>query len=292
MGLRTDLALESAQAINATITKPYPGISQKEFEKAGCIVTHIVVETDEASKALGKPTGEYVTIETKGHAGFDSFPDDFDEQVDMLAHEISRLSTPDGDVLVIGLGNDDITPDALGPMVANQVFATRHIPKEMPGFEDFAGLRSVSALAPGVLGKTGIEVAEVARAVCDKIKPSVVIAIDALACSEISRLGKTIQISNTGISPGSGVKNSRKELSQKTLNAPVISLGVPTVVDMQTIAEAITGQEIEKSEYRDMMVTPRSVDKLLEHTSKLIAYGINKAFQPDMSIEDITSLIG
>lgn len=292
MGLRTDLALESAEAIKSSVSQPYPGITQKEFEKADCVITHIIVESDEASQALGKPKGEYVTIETKGHTGFDSFPDDFEEQVDMLAHEISRLADNAGEALIIGLGNDDITPDALGPLVAKKIFATRHIPKEMPGFEEFAGLKSVSALAPGVLGQTGIEVAEIVRAVCDKIKPAVVIAVDALACAEISRLGKTIQISNTGISPGSGVKNSRQELSKTTLNTPVISLGVPTVVDMQTIAESITGNEMERSEFKDIMVTPRSIDKLIEHTAKLIAYGINKAFQPDMTVEDITSLLG
>ena len=291
MGLRTDLALESAQAINATATKPYAGISQKEYEQADCIITQIIVETDEASKILGKPKGEYITIETKGIQGLDTEPDCLNDQVDMLAKELSRLSDAKGDVLVIGLGNDDITPDALGPMTAKQIFATRHISTELSEFEEFSGLRSVSVLAPGVLGQTGIEVAEITKAICEKIKPSVVVVIDALACSEISRLGKTIQISNTGISPGSGVKNSRKELSQTTLSAPVIAIGVPTVVDMQTIAESITGEQYEKSEYRDMMVTPRSIDKLIAHTAKLISLGINKAFQPDMTIEEITSLI-
>jgi len=291
MGLRTDLALESAQAINSTVAKPYAGISQKEYEKAGCVISEIVVETEEAAKELGKPMGQYVTVETKGKQGLEAYPEELEEQVDMLAKEISRLSNTTGDVLVIGLGNDDITPDALGPMTAKQIFATRHIKTELADMKEFAGLRSVCVLAPGVLGQTGIEVAEIAKAICEKIKPSVVIVIDALACSEISRLGKTIQISNTGISPGSGVKNSRKELSQSTLNAPVIAIGVPTVVDMQTIAESITGQQCDKSEFRDMMVTPRSIDKLIEHTAKLIALGINRAFQPDMTIEEITSLV-
>jgi len=291
MGLRTDLALESAQAISLKQPKTYAGISQKKYEQAGCTITQIIVETDEAAKELSKPKGEYITIETNGSAGLDIAPDSLEEQVDMLAKEISRLASTKGEVLVIGLGNDDITPDALGPLTAKQIFATRHISTELSEFEDFAGLRAVSVLAPGVLGQTGIEVAEIAKAICEKIKPSVVVVIDALACSEISRLGKTIQISNTGISPGSGVKNSRKELSEKTLNAPVIAIGVPTVVDMQTIAESITGDQLEKSEYRDIMVTPRSIDKLIEHTAKLISLGINRAFQPDMSIEDITSLV-
>lgn len=291
MGLRTDLALESAQSINATAAKPYPGISQHEYSKSQCHITQITVENESASSAIGKPVGEYVTIEMNGTGGLDAYPDNLEEQVDLLANEISRLANNNDNVLVIGLGNDDITPDSLGPLVAKQIFATRHIPKEMAGFEEFSHLRSVSVIAPGVLGQTGIEVAEITKAICQKIKPGVVVAVDALACAEISRLGNTIQISNTGISPGSGVKNSRKELSQTTLNAPVIAIGVPTVVDMHTIAQTISGTENLNSDFNDIMVTPRSVDKLIEHSAKLIALGINKAFQPSLSIADITSLI-
>lgn len=291
MGIRTDLALESAQAISTAEAKPISGIAQNEYDKAQCHITQITVENEEASASLGKPMGEYVTIETNGPCGLDMYPDNLEEQVDLLAGEISRLANNNGDVLVIGLGNDDITPDALGPLVAKQIFATRHIPKEMEGFEEFSDLRSVSVIAPGVLGQTGIEVAEITKAICQKIKPGVVVAIDALACAEISRLGKTIQISNTGISPGSGVKNSRKELSEKTLKVPVIALGVPTVVDMQTIAESISGNDNLNSDYKDIMVTPRSIDKLIDYSAKLIALGINKAFQPSMSIEDFTSLV-
>ena len=290
MGLRTDLALESAQAI-CTDGKPYAGISKKEFDEAGCRVTEITAETEDAAKELGKPLGRYVTIETAAGHSLDTFPESLDEQAELISKEISRLADIKGDALVIGLGNDDITPDALGPMVAKQIFATRHISGELSQFEEFANLRPVSSIAPGVLGQTGIEVAEITRAVCDKIKPSVVIAVDALACSDVSRLGRTIQISDTGISPGSGVKNSRKELSKATLGVPVIAVGVPTVVDMHTIVESITGNEYIKSDYNDMMVTPRSIDKLIDHTAKLIALGINRAFQPDMSIEEITSLI-
>lgn len=291
MGLRTDLALESAQALETAKGEGYAGISRKEYEEAGCKITQIIVETEDAAQALGKPIGEYVTIETQSGHSLDTFPESLDEQVDLIAKEITRLSDAKGEALVIGLGNDDITPDALGPLVAKQIFATRHISKELSEFEEFKKLRSVAVLAPGVLGKTGIEVAEIVRAVCDKTKPSVVVAVDALACSEVSRLGCTIQLSNTGISPGSGVKNSRKELSKATLNAPVIAVGVPTVVDMHTIVESITGNEYIKSDFNDMMVTPRSIDKLIDHTAKLISMGINRAFQPDMSIEEITSLI-
>ncbi len=289
MGIRTDLALESVQAVKTSVTSEIDGIRQENYEKAGCTVTQITVENQNAVKLIGKPMGQYVTVEMQ--SSLDEYSDDFEQQVDVIADEIKRLSPTSGDVLVIGLGNNDITPDALGPMTARQIFATRHIPKNIEGLEEFSGLRPVCSIAPGVLGQTGIEVAEISEAVCMKTSPSVVLAIDALACSEISRLGNTIQITDTGISPGSGVKNSRRELSKETLGAPVIAIGVPTVIDMQTIANSITGQEHEVSEFSDMMVTPRSVDKLIERSAKLIALGINKAFQPDMTIEDITSLI-
>ena len=289
MGMRTDLAIESAQAVKTS--EPMPGITQNQYQQAGCTVTKIIVKTPEAAKSIGKVCGEYVTIETNSRQGLDAYPDDLENQVEMLAKEIRRLSPPEGEVLVIGLGNNDITPDALGPMVANQIFATRHIRSALPDCDEFADLRPVSALAPGVLGQTGIEVAEITKAVCSKVKPSVVVVIDALACAEISRLGTTIQLTDTGISPGSGVKNSRKELSQKTLKAPVIALGVPTVVDMHTIAQTITGKEFKQTEYSDLMVTPRSIDKLIERSGNLIFLAINKAYQPHMSIEEITSLV-
>lgn len=291
MGLRTDLAIESAQSVNADAAGGYPGIDINEFMKAECKVTEVKVETEKAAKDIGKPTGRYVTIETTASSGLAAYPDYFEEQANLIAEEINSLANVEGPVLIIGLGNDDITPDALGPLVAKQIFATRHIPVEMPGFEEFSHLRSVAVMAPGVLGQTGIEVAEIVRAVCDRIKPSLVVAVDALACAEVSRLGNTIQITDTGISPGSGVKNSRKELSKSTLNAPVIALGVPTVVNMQTIAESIVKKPVKDNKFKDMVVTPRSVDKLIEHSAKLIAMGINRAFQPSMTIEDIMSLI-
>ena len=291
MGLRTDLALESLLAVNIQSSTPYPGITQEEFDKAQCHITRITVKDGAASDAIGKPIGEYVTIETT-EGGLDAYPDYLEEQVNLIAEEINRLAPKNSrEVLIIGLGNDDITPDALGPLVAKQIFATRHIPREMPGFEEFSHLKSVSALAPGVLGQTGIEVSEITKAVCDKTKPSLVIVVDALACSEISRLGNTIQISNTGISPGSGVKNSRKELSKNTLDANVIAIGVPTVVDMQTIADSIHQKETNNSEYKDIMVTPRSIDNIIDRSAKLISLAINKALQPSMSIEEISSLV-
>ena len=282
MSIRTDLAVES---INPQAAK-LEGITQNVRDGVGCDITEVIVETDQAGEQIGKGKGKYLTIETDR---LSAHPDEFEGMVDCIAAEIVKLAPQSGDVMVIGLGNNDITPDALGPKVISQVLATRHLSQELPEGHELSGLRSISAIAPGVLGQTGIEVAEIAKAICDKTKPAVVVVIDALACSDIKRLGCTIQLTDTGISPGSGVQNSRKELSKRSLGSPVIAIGVPTVVDMHTIVQSITGKEVDKS-LPNMMVTPRDIDKLIERTAKLVAFSINKAFLPDMSIEDFTAL--
>ena len=279
MSIRTDLAVEKFQS-NATA---YPGIFQNKRDGVGCEITEIVVESDEAGSQIGKGKGRYITVETGDLA---AHPEQFDEMVDSIADELKILSPESGEVLVVGLGNNDITPDALGPQVVNSIIATRHLRDEMPEGHEFTKLRPVSAIAPGVLGQTGIEVAEITRAVCDKIKPSIVLVIDALACSDINRLGTTIQITDTGISPGSGVKNSRRELSKKTLGVPVIAIGVPTVVDMHTIVENMTGKSVSE-DMPNMMVTPRDIDKLIERTAKLVAFSIDRCYLPEFSVEDL-----
>ena len=207
-----------------------------------------------------------------------------------LAAEIESF-IPEGDILVAGLGNNDITPDALGPQAAAKVLATRHLRDELDNDEEqfLTSLRRVSSFAGGVLGQTGIESAEMIRAICRELKPAAVIAVDALACSDVSRLGTTIQISDSGISPGSGVANTRRELSQRVLGVPVIAVGVPTVVDMHTIVRSFTEAEIGE-ELPNMMVTPRDIDRLTERASQLIAFGINLALQPTMSFEDVRGL--
>lgn len=275
MAARTDLAIESS-GINTGIE----GIKQIKRNGTECRITEIVVENDEAGKKIGKGKGKYITIESEA---LSSYTDRFEDVTKSIASEIAALIPKQGDVLVIGLGNNDITPDALGPKVISHIFATRHLSSELPEDEELSDLRPVSALSPGVLGQTGIEVAEVTKAVCDKINPAVVVVIDALACSDISRLGTTIQLTDTGISPGSGVQNRRKELSHNTLGVPVVAVGVPTVVDMHTIAENITGKSADKS-MPNMMVTPRDIDKLIEKTAKLIAFAVNKAVLPQFSI--------
>lgn len=286
MGIRTDLTLEAAQQL--TKTTPLEGITKNEYQKANLNITEITVETDQAAQKLGKPKGKYITIHSE--LPLENYPDNFNERVDILSIEINKLCKDKSNILVVGLGNKSITPDSLGPDVADQTFATRHI-KQLAADVDTSDLSTVSVIKTGVLGDTGIESSETVRAVCEKLKPSVVIVIDALACSEISNLGRTIQLCDTGISPGSGVENARKELSAQTLGTQVIAIGVPTVVDMQTISEYVFDTPAPNKEMNNMMVTPRSIDKLIMRVSRLIAMGINRAFQPNLTIEDITSLV-
>ena len=206
-----------------------------------------------------------------------------------LAEEIRKF-IPDGDILVVGLGNRDITPDALGAIVSSKVLATRHLANELGNnMDDFMkSLRRVSTFAGGVLGQTGIETAEIIHSICREIKPAGIIAIDALACSDVSRLGTTIQISDSGISPGSGVANARKELSEKLLGIPVTAIGVPTVIDIHTIIRNFANSEPEN--FPEMMVTSREIDRLIERSAQLIAYGINLALQPSLTPEDVRGL--
>ncbi len=284
MSIRTDLAIEMVDEDAKSLPK---GILRKLRKSSACSITEIIVADAVAGLRIGKEKGRYITIETDR---LSASPEDFDEQVANIAAEIISLKGSDRKTaLVVGLGNADITPDALGPQVISQVIATRHLHNVLPDGHDLKQLNRVSAIAPGVLGQTGIEVAEIVRTLCQEIKPDCVIVIDALACSDVSRLGITIQLTDTGISPGSGVQNRRKELSEATLGVPVIAIGVPTVVDMHTIVENITGSQPDKH-LPNMMVTPRDVDKLIERSARLIAYAINKAVQPMLSIEDITAL--
>lgn len=284
MSIRTDLAVEMIDEDADDLPK---GIKRRLRKSSACSITEIIVTDDAAGVRIGKPKGHYITIETDR---LSAAPEDLDEQVSNIADEITRLKGENrSSALVAGLGNSDITPDALGPMVVSRIIATRHLHDELPEGHELRRLNKVSAIAPGVLGQTGIEAAEIIRSICAETKPDIVIVIDALACSDISRLGSTIQLSDSGISPGSGVQNRRKELSMETLGIPVIAIGVPTVVDMHTIVENITGSPPDKH-LPNMMVTPRDVDKLIERTSRLLAFSINKALQPDLTIEDITAL--
>ena len=281
MEIRTDLALESFSA-DSLPENVHISTRGRAFD-----ITEIIIDDDSCLDAIGKGRGRYITLEG---SSLSRFSDDYQLMAQELSQELAAL-LPEGEVLVVGLGNNDITPDAIGPQTAAKVLATRHLRGELDSGEEhfLTSLRPVSAFAGGVMGQTGIETAEIVRAISAELRPAAIIAIDALACTDISRLGTTIQLTDTGISPGSGVSNRRQELSEKLFHMPVIAVGFPTVVDMHTIVRSLTGKSI-NGELPNMMVTPRDIDRLTERASQLLAFGINLALQPTLSFEDVRGL--
>ncbi|MDF2567983.1 MAG: spore protease, partial [Oscillospiraceae bacterium] len=280
MTIRTDLALESLEIAGEILPK---GVIKKEEELEGVKMTTVDVEDEQGATALGKPQGKYITIEL---SPFKAVTDNLEGWVEIISKKIKDFLPQEGTVLVVGLGNSDITPDAVGPMTISSILATRHISGEQAEDAGLSGLRSVAAIAPGVLGQTGMETAEVVDSICKQINPSAVIVVDALASRSIDRLGCTVQISNSGISPGSGVQNARKELNKDTLGVPVIAIGIPTVVDMTTIAYDLLGEgagsEKISTRGQTMMVTPREIDVIIEQAAKTAAFSINRALQPQL----------
>ena len=281
---RTDLAVERTNAAES-----YPGITVRERGSAFRI-TEIVIDTDAHGAAIGRGRGRYLTLET---ADLHHTTPHLRGQAAELAEEL-RQFIPPGAVLVAGLGNADITPDAIGPETAGRILATRHLRRELsehaPDTAFLRELRQVSVLANGVLGQTGIETAELIAALRQTVAPACVIAIDALACSDLHRLGTTVQISDAGISPGSGVRNARAELSQRTLGVPVIAVGVPTVVDLHTVVQQAADGHADLQNVPNMMVTPRNIDELLHHAARLLALSLNLALHPQLSFEDADAL--
>lgn len=288
MNFRTDLALERCEFLDK---KSIEGIEMNTFSAHETKVTRIDVTTESGAKTVGKPIGRYVTVEVKPFARYAQYIDD---GFFMLRDEIADIIPKEGSVLVAGLGNIRITPDALGPKCASMIFATRHITGELLKETGLSGLRTVTAFSTGVLGETGAEAAEMIKGVVHTVKPDFIITVDALAARNVNRLGTTVQMCNTGIIPGSGVGNSRQEISEKTIGVPVISIGVPTVVDAATLILDYMGDyENEDLLYKQagsMTVTPREVDLMTERASKLTALAINCALQPDISPEDMLML--
>lgn len=294
MIFRTDLAVELRQQNTGEIS----GVHSEENEVGNLSISRITILDEEAARQIGKPVGEYVTITVP------PFSDDVTsatDEIEAMAAEISRLVGNDkGLVLVVGLGNQQITPDALGPKVVEGIIATRHIKGEVARAAGLSHLRPVAAIAPGVLGQTGIETGEIIASIAAEVKPVCVVVVDALASRSLDRLGCTVQVANSGISPGSGVANKRRELSRATLGVPVVSIGVPTVVDGTTLAgDLMQGREMMSDEQlRDrfeprgasMMVTPREIDLVIQRAAKVISLAINRALQPEMSLDDIIYL--
>lgn len=287
MSIRTDLAVESARQLS--LTQDIEGISRSISinEETQMEITDISIETAEAAKLIGKPQGRYITLKALD-GSFDNFSACFEKRAEIIAEQLRKLCKGSERVLVVGLGNRMITPDSVGPLCADRIFATRHIKKYAHEI-DSSNLSEVSVIETGVLGQTGIEASEQVKAVCGEISPEIVVAVDALACSELSHLGCTVQLCNTGISPGSGVEKARKELSRSTLGVTCIAVGVPMVIDLSTAAEKIFGMEAPDGT-GGMTVTPRNVDKLAENAAEYISLGINLAFQKSLTAEELRSL--
>ena len=291
---RTDLALEARelwQERTGAVTA-LPGVEARDSLREGIPVNTVRVLDERGEEALGKARGSYVTLTLEGLAGREEGI--FQRAVQAGAEELSGLirDVPDsGLVLVAGLGNRAITPDAVGPKVHQNTLVTRHLVRQMP--EHFGALRPVASLAAEVMGSTGLESGELVRAVCEKIRPACVVAVDALASRSLKRLCKTVQIADTGITPGSGVGNHRLGLTRDTLGVPVIAVGVPTVVDGATLAADLLGSEDlpDLAEGRDLLVTPKDIDSQVDDLSKVIGYGISMALQPGISLEELELLL-
>ena len=325
LNFRTDMADERVDTYKQVHNlSDIDGIKVESKDKDGINTTIVDVVNENGKQALGKELGKYITIEKYDMEYLDEEQKqlvikELADNINLLVNGISKVNIENEtnennkSILVVGLGNSSVTPDALGPKVISYINITRHIIKYADNLIE-PGTREISGISPGVLGTTGIETSEIIASVIDKVKPEMLIVIDSLASKSISRIGKTIQLSNTGITPGAGVNNKRSALDEKTLGIPVIAVGVPTVVDMATITnEAIDkliesiknevtnytnnniGEEkinnifefFEKDERYNMIanaldsenyiVTPKEIDNVIAKISEIIASSINVA---------------
>ena len=307
---RTDLANERKD-IYQKVNKhegEIDGIeTTKENINENLNVERVKIINENGEKAIGKPIGTYVTIDIKNLKIAQE--EEIEKASDILSNELKNILNShidkQGEILVVGLGNIYVTPDSLGPKVINEIDVTRHIINYLPQYVE-EGTRMVSAIAPGVLGTTGIETVEILKGIVDNIHPKLVIVIDALASRSIERISSTVQISDTGIVPGAGVGNTRSEISVKTLGIPVIAIGIPTVVETAVLVndsldlfisklqdEAKSNDYLNKLKEEDnyeeikealipkdynLIVTPKEIDELIENMKDIVALGINKSF--------------
>jgi spore protease len=326
---RTDLAMEANELLKEQSLreaksefKEPPGVDVENAGDGEIKITRVKITSPTGEAAIGKPMGNYITLEVPGLKYNDQVL--YEDTCKALAKELTGIIKlgSKSTILIVGLGNWNVTPDALGPKVVSSVMVTRHLHEYVPDQVD-DGVRPVCAVAPGVLGITGIETGEIIRGIVDRVKPDIVIAIDALASRKMERVNTTIQIADTGISPGSGVGNKRKDLSKETLGVPVIAIGVPTVVDAATMAndtidlvldsmieQAPKGTEfynmlksIDRNEKYEMIrevlqpyignliVTPKEIDETVERIAKVIANGLNIALHQGITLDDVNRYI-
>ncbi|MVO99481.1 GPR endopeptidase [Paenibacillus lutrae] len=322
--VRTDLALEARDLVaEARRSTEIPGVISEITEDSGIRITNIQVTTDEGARAIGKMPGRYLTIEVPELRKKDS------QLQDRVATKFAQVFeqylqqagiTPDSKILVVGLGNWNVTPDALGPLVVENILVTRHYFELMPG-QVSPGYRPVSAVAPGVLGTTGIESSEIVEGIVNKSRPDLIIAVDALASQALERVNTTIQIADTGINPGSGIGNKRRGLTFETLGVPVIAIGVPTVVYASSIVNScidmmqqyfrsqtsntqdILGmlddlpeqerlalvREVLNPLGHDLLVTPKEIDEFIEDIANIIASGLNAALHDAVDTNNVAA---
>lgn len=292
---RTDLAVEAHQLWRegAGETTRLKGVESHDSVLEGFPLTTVNILDAEGAAALGKPVGTYITLTLDGLLRREDAA--FPRAVRALSSALVGLLPADktAPALVVGLGNRAITPDAVGPRAADCTLVTRHLVDSVP--EHFGAYRPVSALAAGVLASTGMESGELVSALVEKTAPACVIAIDALASRSLSRVCRTVQLSDTGIVPGSGVGNARMALDKAALGVPVIALGVPTVVDAATLCADVLDQagvtDLDPDALRGagegVIVTPREIDSRIADLSKLLGYAVSLALQPGLSLEDL-----
>lgn len=321
--IRTDLAIEVTEMITQeTDNSHIEGVELYVDNIDNIEVSWVNIKNEKGQETMGKPIGNYVTIESESMKENDVIT--HEKITDIFSKNLIKLCNLDENstILIVGLGNWNVTPDALGPKVISKVLVTRHIRDTLPKEID-KGVRPVSAISPGVMGITGIETAEIVKGVVDRLNPDIVIAIDALATRKTSRINATIQMSDTGIAPGGGMGNKRKILNKETLGVPVIAIGVPTVVDAGTLVndtidlmidslvnEVKAGKEfyqmikdLDKEEKYNLInnilnpytgnlfVTPKEVDATIERLAKIIANAINIAMHPSIDFNDINRYI-
>ncbi len=320
--VRTDLALEAREIYTESNGSDISGVESEEYIDNNVRVSVVKITDDQGAKIIGKPKGDYITLEFPELVYYDG--QRIIDVSQVMAKELTKLVDLKEDMtaLVVGLGNWNITADAVGPKVVSKVMVSRHLKEYVPDDID-EGVRPVCAIAPGVLGLTGMETSEIIKGIVDKVKPSLIICIDALASRRTQRVNRTIQMGNTGIAPGAGIGNKRLELSKDTLGVPVIAIGVPTVVHAGTIANDVIDlvldnliksstkgsafynmlKDVDKDEKESlikevldptlggMVVTPKDIDKVIDSVSKIIANGINIALQPALTLDDINTYL-
>ena len=295
--IRTDLALEAPE-INAQAGRE-DGIRTEEETIDGFLVTTVHVSAGEGERLAKKKAGTYINVDVGKSWLLAS--EGFAALVALLAGQLRRLfpSGFSGSALVVGLGNYDITADSIGPKAVEKVVVTRHLRTLNPQLYKSAGFGDLCAFAPGVLGQTGMESAEIVHSIVEAVRPALIVAIDALASRRLARLATTVQLCDTGIYPGAGVSNRRSELSKETLGVPVISIGVPTVVDAATLAYDLLGKDADEQaaaallagDGKDMFVTLKESDVITKQTARLLGFAINRAFHGDMSVEEMEELL-